>query len=75
MGKDLNVLSTTLFHPGILEGDGAVEDGLCAGLVIDGIGDEVAGAVELAGETGVHCGERGLDFSSDGFQGIRIDDG
>ena len=50
------VLTPRLFAPGILEGDGAVEDGFGAGLVVDAVGDEITDPFELAGKTGI--GER-----------------
>ena len=44
----LALLPARLFAPGILEGYGAVEDGLGARLVIDAVCDEVADPFELA---------------------------
>lgn len=40
------------FTPGILEGDGAVEDGFRAGDVVFAVGDEIAIPLELAGVAG-----------------------
>ena len=58
--------SLLLLRPGILEGDGAVEDGFHAGLVVLGISDKVADAFELAGEAGFAGSERGFHLRGDG---------
>lgn len=62
------------FAPGVAERGGAVEDGGLAGDVFFCIRDEVAHALELAGEAGRFGGERGFDFRGDGFDGVGIED-
>lgn len=57
--------SLLLLRPGILEGDGAVEDGFRAGLVVLGIGHEIADAFELAGEAGFAGSERGFHLGGE----------
>lgn len=63
----------SLLRPGVAKTDGAIEDGLGAGLVVVAIGDEVAEALELVDLFGCGVGGSGLDVGADGFERIRID--
>jgi hypothetical protein len=57
-----------LFRPRVTQRDGAVEDGVRAGPVIDRIGDEVADALELAGKPGLAGREGGFDLGADDLE-------
>lgn len=59
---------SSLFHPRISEGDGAIEHRFYTWFVVDGICNEVTDPVKLAGKFCFHHGESGLDFCSDDLQ-------
>ena len=62
-----------LFAPRILQADGAIEDSFFSGQVIFAVGNEVAGALELAEAAGQHRSGGGLDFGGDDAEGIGIE--